>query len=186
VPERWPLFGRALAATMGSAGIGFAVGVMTSVLVIGFTLKLLNSSATRVYAQQIANVEVTSDMKVQGLVTYNGKSYEVLSVLGSRTIPNGRYYYDPAAKQEPGARHGCRHAQLGSLEVAVEPAGRGKIGFRDRLELAQELLRGGGPAVGALDREVGQEPVVLVEAQVGGGRGAEDEQVGDDLLLDER
>ena len=79
--------------------IGFAVGVLTSVLVIGFTLKLLNSSATRVYAQQIANVEVTSDMKVQGQVTYNGKSYEVLSVLGSRTIPNGRYYYDPAARE---------------------------------------------------------------------------------------
>jgi len=79
--------------------IGFAIGVLTSVLVIGFTLKLLNSSATRVYAQQIANVEVTPDMKVQGQVTYNGKSYEVLSVLGSRTIPNGRYYYDPAARQ---------------------------------------------------------------------------------------
>jgi uncharacterized oligopeptide transporter (OPT) family protein len=79
--------------------VGFVVGVLTSVLVVGFTLKLLNSSATRVNAQQIQGVEITSDMKVQGEVTYNGRHFQVVSVLGSRTIPDGRYYYDPTSRQ---------------------------------------------------------------------------------------
>jgi len=78
--------------------LGFVVGVLTSVLVVGFTLKLLNSSATRVNAQHIANVEITSEMKAQGSVSYQGKPYEVLTVLGSRTLPDGRYYYDAAAR----------------------------------------------------------------------------------------
>ncbi len=78
---------------------GFVVGVLTSVVVIGITLKLLNSSATRINPVQISNVEITSDMKAQGSVSYNGREYQVLSVLGSRTIPDGRYYYDAAARQ---------------------------------------------------------------------------------------
>jgi putative OPT family oligopeptide transporter len=78
---------------------GFVVGVLTSVLVIGVTLKLLNSSATRISPAPFANVAVTSDMKVQGKVAYNGHDYQVLSILGSRTIPDGRYYYDPPTQR---------------------------------------------------------------------------------------
>jgi uncharacterized oligopeptide transporter (OPT) family protein len=79
--------------------IGFVVGVLTSVLVVGVTLKLLNQSATRVNPTSFAHVEVTQEMKPQGMITYQGRRYEVLSVLGSRTIPDGRYYYDPQARQ---------------------------------------------------------------------------------------
>ncbi|HTG57861.1 MAG TPA: oligopeptide transporter, OPT family [Terriglobia bacterium] len=86
-------------ATPSRQELGFAVGVLTSVLVIGFTLKLLNSSATRINPIQFSNIEITADMKMQGSIDYQGHAYEVLSVLGSRTIPDGRYYYDPAAHE---------------------------------------------------------------------------------------
>jgi len=79
--------------------LGFVVGVLTSVVVIGFTLKLLNSSYTRVNRIEFQSVEMTPDMKGQGSVDYNGRQYEVLSVLGSRTIPDGRYYYDPETRR---------------------------------------------------------------------------------------
>ena len=79
--------------------IGFVIGVLTSVLVVGVTLKLLNQSATRVNAMTLSNVEITQAVKPQGTIIYQGKQYEVLSVLGSRTIPDGRYYYDPQDRQ---------------------------------------------------------------------------------------
>ncbi len=79
--------------------LGFVVGVLTSVVVIGFTLKLLNTSYTRVNRMEFESVEMTPDMKAQGSVNYNGRHYEVLSVLGSRTIPDGRYYYDPETRR---------------------------------------------------------------------------------------
>jgi putative OPT family oligopeptide transporter len=76
--------------------LGFVVGVLTSVLVVGVTLKLLNNSATRINAVEIANVQITPDMRPQGSIRYKGQEFEVISVLGSRTIPDGRYYYDRA------------------------------------------------------------------------------------------
>lgn len=79
--------------------LGLAVGVLTSVLVIGVTLKLLNKSATRINPLEISNVEMTSDMKDMGPVNYQGHDYTLISVLGSRTIPDGRYYFDSASKQ---------------------------------------------------------------------------------------
>src|SRR5438094_4902052 len=84
-------------ATPSYQEIGLAVGALTSVFVIGLTLSLLNRSATRVNAITIPNVEVASDVRSQGSVSYNGREYQVLSALGSRTVPDGRYYYDPAA-----------------------------------------------------------------------------------------
>src|SRR5438552_13127521 len=35
-------------------------------------------------------------MKSQGTINYQGHEYEVLSVIGSKTVPDGRYYYDSA------------------------------------------------------------------------------------------
>src|SRR5438094_7576001 len=86
-------------ATPSYQEIGLAVGALTSVFVIGLTLSLLNRSATRVNAITIPNVEVASDVRSQGSVSYNGREYQVLSALGSRTVPDGRYYYDPAKHQ---------------------------------------------------------------------------------------
>jgi putative OPT family oligopeptide transporter len=79
--------------------LGFVVGVLTSVLVVGVTLKLLNQSATRVNPVAISHVSLTAEMKTQGNIQYQGRTFQVLTILGSHTIPDGRYYYDAAAQQ---------------------------------------------------------------------------------------
>ena len=86
-------------ATPRRAEIAMIVGALTSVLVIGFTLVLLNRAYTRVQPLVVENVELTSEMKVVGDVTENGKSYELINIIGSHRIPDGRYFYDPAAKR---------------------------------------------------------------------------------------
>ncbi len=85
-------------ATPSKQEIGYAVGVITSVFAVGLTLQLLNKSATTVKPLHVANLAVTSAMKPQGSVIYHGRSYEVLNVIGSRTVPNGIYYYNPSAR----------------------------------------------------------------------------------------
>jgi hypothetical protein len=47
----------------------------------------------------IENVQLTSEMQKLGDITYNGKSYEVLNVIGARQVRDGRYYYDPATQR---------------------------------------------------------------------------------------
>jgi putative OPT family oligopeptide transporter len=85
-------------ATPSKQELGYAVGVITSVFAVGLTLQLLNQSATRVQPVHIAGVTVSSAMKPRGSVVYGGHSYEVLSVIGSRTVPDGRYYYDASTR----------------------------------------------------------------------------------------
>jgi putative OPT family oligopeptide transporter len=86
-------------ATPARAEVAMIVGALTSVLVIGFTLVLLNRAYTRVVPQAIENVQVSAEMKVVGQTMHEGKSYQVINVIGSRTLRDGRYYYDPAAKR---------------------------------------------------------------------------------------
>ena len=86
-------------ATPRSAEISMIVGALTSVLVVGFTLVLLNRAYTRVVPQSIANVELTSEMRLVGDMVHEGKSYQLINVIGSHAIPDGRYLYDPATKR---------------------------------------------------------------------------------------
>ena len=79
--------------------LGYAIGVMTSVFVVGLTMQLLNSSATKVKPMHISDVAITSSVKPQGPTIYNGHKYEVISVIGSAKIPDGRYFYDPATRE---------------------------------------------------------------------------------------
>jgi putative OPT family oligopeptide transporter len=102
-------------ATPRSQELALAVGVLTSVFVIGLTLNLLNKSATRVKPVHFANVRVTSDMKQQGEITYKSHAYEVLSIIGSPTVPDGRYYYDAAA-------HVINYQQVPGIGSADYPA----------------------------------------------------------------
>ena len=80
----------------GSAEMAMIVGALTSVLVIGFTLVLLNRAYTRVEPLALQNVQMTAEMRVVGEASQNGKTYQVINVIGSHAIPDGRYYYDPA------------------------------------------------------------------------------------------
>ncbi len=84
-------------ATPRRAEIAMIVGALTSVLVVGFTLVLLNRAYTRVEPLSVENLQLTAEMQVVGEAQQAGKSYQVLNVIGSRVLPDGRYYYDPAA-----------------------------------------------------------------------------------------
>jgi uncharacterized oligopeptide transporter (OPT) family protein len=86
-------------ATPRSAETAMIVGALTSVLVIGFTLVLLNRAYTRVEPLAFENVAMTAEMRVVGEASQNGKNYQVINVIGSHVIPDGRYYYDPAAQR---------------------------------------------------------------------------------------
>ena len=79
--------------------LGYAIGVMTSVFVVGLTMQLLNRSATYVKPMHLSDVAITEQMKSQGTTAYQGHSYQVYSVIGSPKIPDGRYYYDPTRKE---------------------------------------------------------------------------------------
>lgn len=86
-------------ATPSKQELGYAVGVITSVFVVGLTLQLLNKSATRVNTVHITNAHVAAEWKPQGNVNYQGRTFQVYTVIGSRTIPDGRYYYDSSTHQ---------------------------------------------------------------------------------------
>ncbi len=86
-------------ATPSRQELGLAVGVLTSVFAIGLTLNFINKTYTQVNALEIPGVELTPEMKSQGVINYQGHEYQLLSVLGSRTVPDGRYYYDANAKR---------------------------------------------------------------------------------------
>jgi putative OPT family oligopeptide transporter len=86
-------------ATPKRAETAMIVGALTSVLVIGFTLVLLNRAYTRVEPFSLQNVAMAAEMRVVGEASQNGKHYQVINVIGSHTIPDGRYYYDSSNKQ---------------------------------------------------------------------------------------
>jgi len=92
-------------ATPRKAEISMIIGALASVLVIGFTLVLLNRAYTRVEPLTMENVTMTDEMRVVGNIDYKSeqmaqpKTYQVLNVIGSHTVPDGRYYYDSAAQK---------------------------------------------------------------------------------------
>jgi putative OPT family oligopeptide transporter len=86
-------------ATPRRAEIAMIIGALTSVLVIGFTLVMLNRAYTRVEPQVIENVQMTAEMRQVGEVAHEGKTYQLINIIGSRTIPDGRYFYDPATQR---------------------------------------------------------------------------------------
>lgn len=86
-------------ATPRRAELAMIVGALTSVLVVGFTLVLLNRAYTRVEPLVVENLQVTGEMQVVGQAVQNGKSYQVLNVIGSRIVPDGRYYFDSATRR---------------------------------------------------------------------------------------
>src|SRR6202030_2816552 len=81
---------------------GLLVGVTVSTIAIGATLNLMNTGLQKYIPTQIpVNVqELPTGVKVEReSFTYQGKTYELINALGSRTIPDGEYLYDPATKQ---------------------------------------------------------------------------------------
>jgi putative OPT family oligopeptide transporter len=86
--------GYLVGATPWRQQVALLVGALASVAVIGFTLTKLNDTYTTVEARAIEVPAITGEMREMGTAEYQGKSYTMLNVVGSRTIPDGRYYYD--------------------------------------------------------------------------------------------
>jgi putative OPT family oligopeptide transporter len=91
--------GYLVGATPRYQQIALVIGVLASVAVIGWTLTYLNKAYTVVDRQQIEQVVPGPEMRVIGSINYADKQYQVLNVIGSRTIPDGRYYYDEVAQR---------------------------------------------------------------------------------------
>ncbi len=81
---------------------GLLIGVTVSTIAIGATLNLMNTGLQKYVPTQIpVNVqELPTGVKVErDSYTYQGKNYELINALGSRTVPDGEYLYDPSTKQ---------------------------------------------------------------------------------------
>jgi hypothetical protein len=82
--------------------MGLLVGVTVSTIAIGGTLNLMNKGLERYSPIQIpvniqslpegASIESNS-------ITYHGKSYVLVNVLGSHEIPDGKYLYDAGTQR---------------------------------------------------------------------------------------
>jgi uncharacterized oligopeptide transporter (OPT) family protein len=105
-------------ATPRKAEIAMIIGALTSVLVIGFTLVLLNRAYSTVEPRVIENVQMTPEMQKLESVTYEGKTYDLINVIGSRQVRDGRYYYDPATRR---IEHQMR-VGIGSTELPAPQA----------------------------------------------------------------
>jgi uncharacterized oligopeptide transporter (OPT) family protein len=99
--------GYLVGATPWRQQLSLMVGALASVLVIGFTITKLNDTYTSLAPQVIEVPAMTPEMRELGTVQHAGASYTLINVVGSRTIPDGRYYYDAAERriefrQQPG------------------------------------------------------------------------------------
>lgn len=91
--------GYIVGATPKYQQIALVVGVLASVAVIGWTLTYLNKAYTIIDRHVVEQVVPGPEARVIGSVSYADKQYQVLNVIGSRTIPDGRYYYDEVAQR---------------------------------------------------------------------------------------
>jgi len=88
-------------ATPSAQQKGLFLGVFTSSIVIGLTLILVNQGLEKFVAADIpVSLEALPDgVKVEGDKEYKGQGYRLLNVLGSATIPEGKYLLNPATSK---------------------------------------------------------------------------------------
>jgi putative OPT family oligopeptide transporter len=91
--------GYLVGATPRYQQLALVIGVLASVAVIGWTLTYLNKAYTVIDRYEVEQVVLGPEARVIGPITYDGKQYQQLNVIGSRTIPDGRYYYDEVAQR---------------------------------------------------------------------------------------
>jgi len=91
--------GYLVGATPYRQQLSLLVGALASVFVIGFTLTQLNAKYTRVQPRTIENVTMTPEMRDLGTTEFAGHQYRVVNVIGSHTIPDGRYYLNPDSQR---------------------------------------------------------------------------------------
>jgi len=85
-------------ATPSSQQIGLFAGVSASAIIIGLTLIGMNKGLEKFEPVTLAlSVEqLPEGVVVEGTKEHAGKTYTLLNSLGSKTVPEGKYLYDPA------------------------------------------------------------------------------------------
>lgn len=89
-------------ATPWRQQLSLIVGVFAAVFVIGFTLVVMNKGGEKYVP---ANITVDVNRLPEGVALqskefdYQGRNYWLLNALGSSTVPEGKYLYNPATNQ---------------------------------------------------------------------------------------
>jgi uncharacterized oligopeptide transporter (OPT) family protein len=91
--------GYLVGATPYRQQLALIIGVLASVAVIGWTLTYLNRAYTQIERRDVAVAQLPTEARVLGDISYADKQYQLVNVIGSRTIPDGRYYYDAAGQK---------------------------------------------------------------------------------------
>src|SRR3989449_5688767 len=94
--------GYLVGATPARQQVGLVIGVLTSVMVIGGTLILMNKGLEQYNPAQIPlDIEhpPVGVMIEDRSYTHQGKTYVLVNALGSSTVPDGKYLYDPATRR---------------------------------------------------------------------------------------
>ncbi|MEX1140386.1 MAG: oligopeptide transporter, OPT family [Bacteroidota bacterium] len=89
-------------ATPSKQQLGLMVGVMASVFVIGLTLIMMNQGLAEYRPVQMPFDPASPSQGVQvesKEFEYEGKNYHLINAIGSRTMPDGKYLYNPETQQ---------------------------------------------------------------------------------------
>jgi uncharacterized oligopeptide transporter (OPT) family protein len=81
-------------ATPWKQQTALVIGVLAATSVIGLTLTYLNKAYTHIDKREIVLTQLPTEARVLGDVDYNSQHYQLINVIGSHTIPDGRYYYN--------------------------------------------------------------------------------------------
>ena len=116
--------GYLVGATPYRQQIALMIGALASVLVIGFTITKLNDTYTTVAPQVIELASLPAEARNLGEVTHDGRTFQLVNVVGSRSIPDGRYFWDQAAgrieyRQQPGIGSAQMPAPQATLMTTV-------------------------------------------------------------------
>jgi putative OPT family oligopeptide transporter len=94
--------GYLVGATPVSQQISLVIGVMVSSLAVGGTLILMNVGLAQYKPMKIAlDIDhLPSGVQIQAdHYSYEGKDYALVNAIGSSRIPDGKYLYDPSARE---------------------------------------------------------------------------------------
>ncbi|MEX0602253.1 MAG: oligopeptide transporter, OPT family, partial [Bacteroidota bacterium] len=85
-------------ATPSKQQLGLMVGVMASVFVIGLTLIMMNKGLAeyKEFNLPLDIAELPQGVQVESReFEYDGKKYFLINAIGSRTVPDGKFLYNP-------------------------------------------------------------------------------------------